>query len=103
MDVRILQDITKKKSVNFHIRNNVQKLWTGKRAIQLILNVVIVVVVVVIYRNMGIMQIEQVCPICNGSGGTLLNQCKVCNQNGLVDSKVHTNVKLMYQSDRIRS
>ena len=48
----------------------------------------------VVYRNMGIMQIEQPCNRCGGTGSIIRNPCGSCGGNGIVNEKVNTNVKI---------
>ena len=41
----------------------------------------------VVYSNMGIMQVQQICPSCQGNGEQITNQCTNCDQNGLIQTK----------------
>lgn len=48
----------------------------------------------VIYRNMGIMQIEQECGYCSGSGTIIKNPCNSCRGSGITSRKAHTKLKI---------
>lgn len=48
----------------------------------------------VIYRNMGIMQMEQPCNNCSGSGTIIRNPCNSCIGSGIETKKVNTSVKI---------
>jgi len=37
----------------------------------------------VVYNNMGVMQIQQICPACQGSGKHIVNSCTQCDPHGL--------------------
>ena len=98
MDVEVkLQDITKEKSVNLSYTRNdrcdpcngtgqtsnsthSQCGHCGGRG--------------VMYRNMGIMQIEQQCGYCNGSGTVIKNPCGTCRGTGISSKKAHATVKI---------
>ena len=43
---------------------------------------------------MGVMQIEQLCPSCNGSGRILRNPCNKCEGSGASHKKMNTKVKI---------
>lgn len=45
-----------------------------------------------VYRSMGIMQMQQPCPVCQGRGQQITNPCKQCNGGGVED--LSTNVKI---------
>lgn len=47
-----------------------------------------------VYRNMGIMQIEQPCGHCNGTGTFIRNPCISCSGKGSTSNKVNTTVKI---------
>ena len=47
-----------------------------------------------IYRQMGVMQLEQACPYCEGSGSIIKNPCGKCHGNGRTSKKVNTNIKI---------
>lgn len=46
----------------------------------------------VVYRQMGVMQIQQPCPSCGGTGQYITNPCKQCVGSGI--EKVTNNVKI---------
>lgn len=48
----------------------------------------------VLYRNMGIMQIEQECSNCSGSGTMIKNPCNNCRGSGVTARKTNTTVKI---------
>ena len=47
-----------------------------------------------VYRNMGVMQIEQPCNRCKATGSIIRNPCGTCGGDGIVNEKVNTNVKI---------
>lgn len=48
----------------------------------------------VVYRNMGIMQLEQECGHCSGSGTIIKNPCGTCRGTGIIMRKAHASVKI---------
>jgi molecular chaperone DnaJ len=47
-----------------------------------------------VYRQMGVMQLEQPCHHCDGQGTITRNPCGICRGNGRTNKKVNTNVKI---------
>ena len=48
----------------------------------------------VLYRNMGIMQIEQECGQCSGTGTMIKNPCNTCRGSGVTTRKANATVKI---------
>lgn len=47
-----------------------------------------------VYRQMGVMQLEQTCPVCSGQGTVVKNPCNRCNGSGIFNKKMNTSVKI---------
>ncbi len=47
-----------------------------------------------VYRNMGIMQIQQPCPACGGSGQSITDPCGSCEGHGVAPIKTDVKVKI---------
>jgi len=47
-----------------------------------------------VIRNMGILQMEQECPVCSGSGTMIKNPCTSCGGRGISSKKMNTNIKI---------
>lgn len=47
-----------------------------------------------VYRRMGPMQMEQVCPVCEGSGSELHGGCVQCSGKGVQGESVETRIKI---------
>tara|TARA_B100000676_G_scaffold297223_1_gene338651 strand:+ start:166 stop:1239 length:1074 start_codon:yes stop_codon:yes gene_type:complete len=47
-----------------------------------------------VYRQMGVMQLEQPCGLCQGTGTIIKNPCGTCRGNGYTSKKVNTNIKI---------
>ena len=48
----------------------------------------------VVYRRMGPMQVQQVCPTCRGEGTYILNPCSGCGGNGISVESLDINIKI---------
>lgn len=48
----------------------------------------------VVYRRMGPMQVQQVCPSCQGEGTYVINPCKTCQGNGFFAETLSINLKI---------
>jgi molecular chaperone DnaJ len=48
----------------------------------------------VIFRQMGMMQVQQTCPTCGGSGSILQNPCNPCQGSGTTQERIKTNIKI---------
>ena len=47
-----------------------------------------------VYRRMGPMQMEQVCPTCDGSGSELHGGCMSCSGHGITTETIETKIKI---------
>jgi molecular chaperone DnaJ len=47
-----------------------------------------------VYRQLGIMQVQQQCPSCGGSGHTITDPCGTCNGHGVSPIKTDIKVKI---------
>jgi len=47
-----------------------------------------------VYRQMGPMQMEQICHACNGEGTTVKNPCNPCSGHGYIHNKMKTSVNI---------
>lgn len=47
-----------------------------------------------VYRRMGPMQVQQVCPTCRGAGTYILNPCGGCNGSGITEETLDINLKI---------
>ena len=47
-----------------------------------------------VYRQMGVMQIQQPCPSCSGTGRTIINPCGSCRGQGSVTSSSNVKIKI---------
>ena len=98
MDVSVsLKDITKEKSINLsYTRHDKCKSCSGTGKT---VNSTTVICGQCggrgsIYRQMGIMQIEQPCNYCNGTGNVTKNPCGSCGGHGIKPKKMQTNIKI---------
>ena len=48
----------------------------------------------VVYRRMGPMQMEQICPTCDGSGSELHGGCTSCSGHGVITETIETRIKI---------
>ena len=98
MDVSVsLKDITKEKSINLSYTRNDQCdscSGTGKTMNSSIATCGQCGGRGSIYRQMGVMQIEQPCNFCNGTGTVTKNPCGSCGGHGIKSKKMQTNIKI---------
>ena len=47
-----------------------------------------------VYRRMGPMQMEQMCPTCQGSGSELHGGCMKCSGHGIITETIETRIKI---------
>jgi molecular chaperone DnaJ len=47
-----------------------------------------------VYRQMGVMQIQQPCPACSGSGQNIINPCGRCTGRGVTPSTTKVKIKI---------
>lgn len=48
----------------------------------------------VVYRRMGPMQVQQVCPSCGGEGTYIVNPCGRCSGQGIMEESLNINIKI---------
>lgn len=48
----------------------------------------------VVYRQLGIMQVQQPCPSCGGTGDSMTDPCNSCNGHGVAPIKTDLKVKI---------
>lgn len=48
----------------------------------------------VVYRQMGIMQVQQPCGVCGGTGQQITNPCSKCNGQGIRNSRSNVKIKV---------
>tara|TARA_A100001037_G_scaffold160116_1_gene144300 strand:+ start:28389 stop:29444 length:1056 start_codon:yes stop_codon:yes gene_type:complete len=47
-----------------------------------------------VFRQMGIMQVQQQCPKCSGTGQTITNPCQPCKGRGVVQDRINIKIKI---------
>lgn len=98
IDVEVkLEDIIKEKTLNIAFNRNdkcTQCNGTGQTNTSSIVSCHVCGGRGAVYRQMGPMQMEQICPSCGGAGTTIRNPCSPCRGSGKFTKKMNTTINI---------